>query len=108
MDVHRLGLPSSAGSGRIRRRRPGIGQVVDGDLVVVPLPITTVPNMTVVAKICMSGGWPVAEVVFASGYIEATGSPNSILDLSGRWLDWESRMTAPSWISVAWLERDDQ
>lgn len=93
---------------RTRCRRTGIDQVADGDLVVVPLPITTVPNMTVVAKIRVSGGELVAEVVFTGGCIEATGSPKRNLGLLGRWLDWENRTTVPSWISVAWLERDDR
>ncbi|MBK3582433.1 hypothetical protein JHN49_01370 [Streptomyces sp. MBT57] len=49
--------------------------------------------MAVGAKIRV-GGEPVAEVVFTGVNIEATGSPNSSLDLSGRWLDWENRTVA--------------
>ncbi|MFL4910621.1 protein-L-isoaspartate O-methyltransferase family protein [Streptomyces sp. MMS24-I2-30] len=83
-------------------------QVIDGGLIVAPLPIATVPNMTVVAKIRVSGGEPAAEAVFTGGYIEATGSPKDNLDLPGRWVDWENRTPDPSWISIAWRERDDR
>ncbi|MFE2677615.1 protein-L-isoaspartate O-methyltransferase family protein [Streptomyces hygroscopicus] len=85
-----------------------VDQVADGGLIVAPLPIAAVPNMTVVAKIRVSGGEPVVEAVFTGGYIEATGSPKDNLDLPGRWVDWENRTPAPSWISIAWRERDDR
>ncbi|MFE7816427.1 protein-L-isoaspartate O-methyltransferase, partial [Streptomyces sp. NPDC057433] len=84
-----------------------VDQVADGGLIVAPLPIATVPNMTVVAKIRVSGGEPAVEAVFTGGYTEATGSPKDNLDLPGRWVDWENRTPAPSWISIAWRERDD-
>ncbi|WP_030422668.1 protein-L-isoaspartate(D-aspartate) O-methyltransferase [Streptomyces sp. SCSIO 75703] len=84
-----------------------VDQVVDGGLIVAPLPIAAVPNMTVVAKIRVSGGQPVVEAVFTGGYIEATASPKTDLDLPGRWVDWERRVPAPSWISIAWREQDD-
>ncbi|KAB7850141.1 protein-L-isoaspartate O-methyltransferase family protein [Streptomyces mobaraensis] len=84
-----------------------VDQVVDGGLIVAPLPIATVPNMTVVAKVRVTGGEPVVEAVFTGGYIEATTSPKGDLDLPGRWVDWENRTPAPSWISIAWRERDD-
>ncbi|MEZ7005018.1 protein-L-isoaspartate O-methyltransferase [Streptomyces sp. AD55] len=84
-----------------------VDQVADGGLIVAPLPIAAVPNMTVVAKIRVSGGVPAVEAVFTGGYIEATGSPKDNLDLPGRWVDWENRTPAPSWISIAWRERDD-
>ncbi|WP_051885993.1 protein-L-isoaspartate O-methyltransferase family protein [Streptomyces hygroscopicus] len=85
-----------------------VDQVADGGLIVAPLPIAAVPNMTVVAKVRVSGGEPVVEAVFTGGYIEATGSPKDNLDLPGRWVDWENRTPAPSWISIAWRERDDR
>ncbi|MFE3942679.1 protein-L-isoaspartate O-methyltransferase [Streptomyces sp. NPDC059118] len=84
-----------------------VDQVVDGGLIVAPLPIAAVPNMTVVAKIRVSGGKPTVEAVFTGGYIEATSSSKTDLDLPGRWVDWEMRVPAPSWISIAWREEDD-
>ncbi|WP_369383279.1 protein-L-isoaspartate O-methyltransferase [Streptomyces sp. cg36] len=84
-----------------------VDQTVDGGLIVAPLPIAAVPNMTVVAKIRVIGGQPVVEAVFTGGYIEATTSPKDNLDLPGRWVDWENRIPAPSWISIAWRERDN-
>ncbi|MGI5341900.1 protein-L-isoaspartate O-methyltransferase family protein [Streptomyces sp. CA-181903] len=84
-----------------------VDQVVDGGLIVAPLPIAPVPNMTVVAKIRVRDGAPVVEAVFTGGYIEATASPKDNLDLPGRWVDWENRLPAPSWVSLAWRESDD-
>ncbi|MFE3380429.1 protein-L-isoaspartate O-methyltransferase family protein [Streptomyces anulatus] len=84
-----------------------VDQVVDGGLIVAPLPIAAVPNMTVVARIRVTGGEPVVEEVFTGGYIEATTSPKTDLDLPGRWVDWENRLPAPSWISIAWRSEDD-
>lgn len=85
-----------------------VDQVVDGGLIVAPLPVAAVPNMTVVAKIRVSGGEPAVEQVFNGGYIEATASPKTDLDLPGRWVDWENRVPAPSWISIAWRQQDDR
>ncbi|GGO58950.1 protein-L-isoaspartate O-methyltransferase family protein [Streptomyces lasiicapitis] len=84
-----------------------VDQAADGALIVAPLPIAAVPNMTVVAQIRVTGGQPTVEAVFTGGYIEATASPKGDLDLPGRWVDWENRVPAPSWISIAWRERDD-
>ncbi|MFJ4550318.1 protein-L-isoaspartate O-methyltransferase [Streptomyces sp. NPDC088817] len=84
-----------------------LDQVADGGLIVAPLPVAAVPNMTVVAKIRVCGGEPVVEAVFTGGYIEATTSPKTDLDLPGRWVDWENRVPGPSWISIAWREQDD-
>ncbi|MFI9206291.1 protein-L-isoaspartate O-methyltransferase [Streptomyces sp. NPDC053048] len=84
-----------------------VDQVIDGGLIVAPLPIAAVPNMTVVAKIRVNGGEPVVEAVFTGGYIEATASPKGDLDLPGRWVDWERRVPALSWISIAWRRDDD-
>ncbi|MFI2223991.1 protein-L-isoaspartate O-methyltransferase [Streptomyces fradiae] len=72
-----------------------VDQVADGGLIVAPLPIATVPDMTVVAKIRVSGAEPVVKAVFTGGHIEATGSPKDNLDLPGRWVDWENRTPAP-------------
>lgn len=85
-----------------------VDQVADDGLIVAPLPIAAVPNMTVVTKIRVISGEPVVEAVFTGGYIEATSSPKDNLDLPGRWVDWENRLPAPSWISIAWRERDDR
>lgn len=84
-----------------------VDQVVDGGLIVAPLPIAPVPNITVVAKIRVQGGEPAVEQVFIGGYVEATASPQTDLDLPGRWVDWENRVPGPSWISIAWREADD-
>ncbi|MQS36817.1 protein-L-isoaspartate(D-aspartate) O-methyltransferase [Streptomyces katsurahamanus] len=85
-----------------------VDQTADGGLIVAPLPIAAVPNMTLVTKIRVSGGRPSVEAVFNGGYIEATASPKTDLDLPGRWIDWENRVPAPSWISIAWREDDDR
>ncbi|MFI0220366.1 TrpB-like pyridoxal phosphate-dependent enzyme [Streptomyces lydicus] len=68
---------------------------------------TAVPNVTVVAKIQVIAGQPVVKAVFAGGYIDATASPKADVDLPGRWVDWEMRVPAPSWISIAWRDEDD-
>ncbi|MFE3149121.1 protein-L-isoaspartate O-methyltransferase [Streptomyces sp. NPDC059218] len=84
-----------------------VDQVADGGLIVAPLPIAAVPNMTVVSRIRVDGRVPVVEAVSTGGYIEATASPKTDLDLPGRWVDWEMRVPAPSWISIAWRGDDD-
>ncbi|GHJ35127.1 protein-L-isoaspartate O-methyltransferase [Streptomyces sp. TS71-3] len=84
-----------------------VDQSVDDALIVAPLPIASVPNMTVVAEVRVTCGQPAVEAVFNGGYIEATASPKTDLDLPGRWVDWENRVPAPSWISIAWRESDD-
>ncbi|OON80808.1 protein-L-isoaspartate O-methyltransferase family protein [Streptomyces tsukubensis] len=85
-----------------------VDQMVDGGIIVAPLPIAAVPNMTVVAKIVVRQGHPEVESVANGGYIEATTSPKGDLDLPGRWVDWENRVPSPSWISVAWRDEDDR
>lgn len=84
-----------------------VDQVTDGGLIVTPLPIAPVPMTTAVVKVRVTRGQPVVESVFTGGYTEATGSPKENLDLPGRWVDWENRTPAPSWISIAWRESDD-
>lgn len=84
-----------------------IDQLTDGGILVAPLPIAAVPGMTVVATIGVAGGQPQVLDVAHGGYIEATASPKSDLDLPGRWVDWEHRVPATSWISIAWREQDD-
>lgn len=85
-----------------------VDQVVDGGVIVAPLPIAAIPNLTVVAKIRVTGGRPGGvEAVFNGGYIEATASPKTHLDVPGRWMDWENRVPAPSWISIGWRADDD-
>lgn len=88
--------------------RGWVDQMVDGGIIVAPLPIAAVPNMTVVAKIVVREGQPEVESVATGGYIEATTSPKGDLDLPGRWVDWENRIPSPSWISLAWRNEDDQ
>ncbi|MFI6699934.1 protein-L-isoaspartate O-methyltransferase [Streptomyces sp. NPDC050509] len=85
-----------------------VDQMVDGGIIVAPLPIAAVPNVTVVAKIVVREGRPEVESVANGGYIEATTSPKGDLDLPGRWVDWENRVPSPSWISLAWRDEDDQ
>ncbi|MCX4676731.1 protein-L-isoaspartate(D-aspartate) O-methyltransferase [Streptomyces sp. NBC_01433] len=87
--------------------RAWVDQMVDGGIIVAPLPIAAVPNMTVVAKIVVREGQPEVESVATGGYIEATTSPKGDLDLPGRWVDWENRVPGPSWISIAWRGEDD-
>ncbi|SHN31024.1 methyltransferase domain-containing protein [Streptomyces yunnanensis] len=85
-----------------------VDQVADGGLIVAPLPIANVPNMTLVAKIRVNAGAPSVEAVFTGGYIEATASPKGDLDLPGRWVDWENRVPDLSWISLSWRADDDR
>ncbi|MFL4910670.1 protein-L-isoaspartate O-methyltransferase family protein [Streptomyces sp. MMS24-I2-30] len=87
--------------------RAWVDQTADGGLIVAPLPIAGVPNMTVVTKVRVHSGEPTVEQAFNGGYIEATASPKTDLDLPGRWVDWENRVPAPSWISIAWRNSDD-
>lgn len=84
-----------------------VNQMVNCGLMVAPLPIARVPNMTVVAKIRIRNGQPDVEAIFTGGYIDATASPKGDLDLPGRWVDWENRVPAPSWISIAWRDKDN-
>lgn len=84
-----------------------VEEVADNGLIVAPLPITTVPNTTVVAKIRVRNGEPMVEAIFNGGYIEATSAPKTDLDAPGRWVDWDDRTAVPSWISVAWRDEDD-
>ncbi|GLW19940.1 hypothetical protein Stsp01_66830 [Streptomyces sp. NBRC 13847] len=79
----------------------------EGGVIVTPLPIADVPNLTVVAKIRVSGGKPRVEALFHGGYIEATTSVRTDFTVPGRWVDWEYRVPAPSWISIAWRAADD-
>ncbi|MFF5719280.1 protein-L-isoaspartate O-methyltransferase [Streptomyces buecherae] len=85
-----------------------VNQLIDGGRIVAPLPIADVPNMTVVTAIRLADGRPTVEAVAHGGYIEATTSPKDNLDLPGRWVDWENRVPSPSWISIAWRDRDDR
>ncbi|MBL1120276.1 methyltransferase domain-containing protein [Streptomyces sp. 110] len=87
--------------------RSWVEQVTDGGLIVTPLPIAAVPHTTVVAAIRVRSGEPVVEAVATGGYIETTTSPKTDLDLPGRWVDWENRVPAPSWISITWRGQDD-
>ncbi|MFB7461328.1 protein-L-isoaspartate O-methyltransferase [Streptomyces sp. NPDC056188] len=84
-----------------------VDQAADEALIVAPLPIASVPGMTVVAKIRVSGGEPAVEQVLTGGYTEATASPKADLDLPGRWVDWETRVPGASWVSIAWRREDD-
>ncbi|MGW2324732.1 protein-L-isoaspartate O-methyltransferase family protein [Streptomyces sp. NPDC001700] len=84
-----------------------VDQLVDGGVIVVPLPVASLPYLTVVARIRVTGGEPTVESIATGGYIEATASPKADLDLPGRWVDWEHRHPALSWISVTWRDQDD-
>lgn len=84
-----------------------VKKVADGGVIVTPLPIATVPNITVVTKIRLHNGVPTVEGIFHGGYIEATTAPKNNFDLPGRWVDWEERTGTPAWISVAWRAEDD-
>ncbi|WP_043242345.1 protein-L-isoaspartate O-methyltransferase family protein [Streptomyces violaceusniger] len=88
--------------------RSWVDQIAEGGLIVAPLPIAAVPHNTVVATIRVRSGEPVVEAVATGGYIETTTWPKTDLDLPGRWVDWENRVPAPSWISIAWRDLDDR
>lgn len=84
-----------------------VDQIADDGLMVVPLPIAVLPNMTLIAQIRITDRQPHVEQLFHGGYIEATPSPHSHFDTPARWVDWENRIPATSWISVAWRNQDD-
>ncbi|MFE7610813.1 protein-L-isoaspartate O-methyltransferase family protein [Streptomyces celluloflavus] len=85
-----------------------VEQVKGGGRIVTPLPIADVPNMTVVATLRITDQQPHVEAIATGGYIEATASPKTDLDLPGRWVDWEYRVPTPAWISIAWRHLDDR
>lgn len=84
-----------------------VNQVTDGGLIVATLPIAPLPNLTVGAVIRVSNGQPHAESVFPGSYIETGTSPRSDFSVPARWVDWENRVPATSWISIAWRNQDD-
>ncbi|MCD9195023.1 protein-L-isoaspartate(D-aspartate) O-methyltransferase [Streptomyces albireticuli] len=84
-----------------------VNQVKDGGLIVATLPITAVPNLAIGAVIRISDGQPSVESIFPGSYIETGSSPRSDFSVPARWVDWESRVPATSWVSIAWREQDD-
>lgn len=84
-----------------------VAQVADGGVIVAPLPIAAVPNVTVVAKIRVVDGQPQVEAVLNGGYMPTTPAPSDA-DVPARWVDWEYRVPASSWISIAWRDQDDE
>jgi protein-L-isoaspartate(D-aspartate) O-methyltransferase len=81
-----------------------VDQITDGGIIVTPLPIATVPHLTVVAKIRVAGGQPHVEAVSHGGYMETTSAPHDDDDVPRRWVDWEYRVPEPTWISIAWRD----
>ncbi|QSY51107.1 MULTISPECIES: hypothetical protein [Streptomyces] len=84
-----------------------VEQVNDGGLIVATLPIAPVPNLVVGTTIRITDGRPYVERVFPGAYIETASSPRSTFAVPPRWVDWENRVPATSWISVAWRDEDD-
>ena len=85
-----------------------VDQLAVGSVIVTPLPIAGVPKLTAVAKITVTvGDPPRVEEIFHGGYIETGTSPRTDYDVPLRWVDWENRVPAPSWISTAWRGSDD-
>ncbi|WP_274919417.1 protein-L-isoaspartate O-methyltransferase family protein [Streptomyces sp. WZ-12] len=84
-----------------------IDQLANAGVIVTPLPIAAVPNLTVVAKIRVADGQPRVEAIFHGGYIEATASVRTDFTMPGRWVDWEYRVPEQTWISIAWRDTDD-
>ncbi|MGW7641837.1 protein-L-isoaspartate O-methyltransferase family protein [Streptomyces decoyicus] len=84
-----------------------VDYLVDGGLIVAPLPIANVPNTTVVTTIRVTDGEPRVEAITGGCYIEATSSPKTSLDVPTRWVDWEYRLPGASWISITWRADDD-
>lgn len=82
-------------------------QLTEGAVIVAPLPIADLPQVTVVVKIRVRGGQPRVEAVFHGGYIETGTAPGTDFTVPLRWVDWEYRHPTPAWISTAWRERDD-
>ncbi|MFE3124498.1 protein-L-isoaspartate O-methyltransferase [Streptomyces hydrogenans] len=85
-----------------------VAQSTDDAVIVTPLPVAELPHMTAVVKIRVSGGEPMVEEVFHGEYVDATTSPKQDLNVPGRWVDWETRVPAPAWISIGWRDRDDR
>lgn len=87
--------------------RAWVDQLAVGSVIVTALPIADVPKLTVIAKLTVGVGGPRVEEVFHGRYIETGSSPAPDFGVPLRWVDWENRTPAPSWISVAWREQDD-
>ncbi|MFP8886761.1 protein-L-isoaspartate O-methyltransferase family protein [Streptomyces mangrovi] len=84
-----------------------VDQLAVDSVIVTALPIAEVPHLTVVVKLIVGVGGPRVEEVYHGGYIETGTSPRADFDVPLRWVDWENRVPAPSWISTAWREEDD-
>ncbi|GAA2463219.1 protein-L-isoaspartate O-methyltransferase family protein [Streptomyces macrosporus] len=85
-----------------------VDQLTVGSVIVTALPIADVPKLTVVARITVGVGGPRIDAVFHGGYIETGSSPRADYDVPLRWVDWENRVPASSWISIAWRDLDDR
>ncbi|WP_206282694.1 protein-L-isoaspartate O-methyltransferase family protein [Streptomyces barkulensis] len=81
-----------------------VNQLTVGATIVAALPIADVPKVTAVARVTVGVGGPRVEDVSHGGYIETGNSPRVDFDVPLRWVDWENRIPAPSWISTAWRE----
>ncbi|MDT0447769.1 protein-L-isoaspartate(D-aspartate) O-methyltransferase [Streptomyces hesseae] len=84
-----------------------VDQTTEDGLIVATLPVAPVPNLAAGAVIRVRGGQPYVESVFPGSDIETGSSPRSDFSVPARWVDWESRIPATSWVSIAWREQDD-
>ncbi|UCM89400.1 methyltransferase domain-containing protein [Streptomyces marincola] len=87
--------------------RSWVEQMTDGGLIVTPLPIAAVPKVTVVVRIRVTAGTPHVEEIHHGGYVETSTGGETDSDVPLRWVDWENRLPAPSWISLARRAEDD-
>jgi protein-L-isoaspartate(D-aspartate) O-methyltransferase len=85
-----------------------IDQVRDGGRIVACLPITALPSITLITTITVTAGQPRIEAVAGGGYAQST--PVAVDDaqtVPGRWVDHCDHRPDPSWIGIAWRDRDD-
>ncbi|GAA2542544.1 hypothetical protein GCM10010435_07880 [Winogradskya consettensis] len=83
-----------------------VGQVVDGGRMVVCLPIAELPFLTVVATITLAGGQPAVQAITSGGYVQSRTTPSDEVVVPHRWVDAMTDGPRPSWVSIAWRDRD--
>ncbi|MET9293320.1 methyltransferase domain-containing protein [Streptomyces sp. NPDC003077] len=84
-----------------------VEQVAERGRIVATLPIGPVPNLAIGAVITVTAGQPHVERLFPGAYIETGAAPRHNFDVPARWADWERRVPAPAWVSIAWRAEDD-
>ncbi len=79
-----------------------------GGVIVTPLPVARVPQITVVAEILVDEErTPRVQRVLHGGYMETVSSPCDP-DTPTRLVDWEYRLPSAAWRSVGWRKEDNE